>query len=59
MERVIIILSVALAVFIYLFILSEIALRKEIKEWAKVVAENWKLKEQLKKYESEDSEQNE
>ena len=53
MERVIIILSVALAVFIYLFILSEISLRKEIKEWAKVVAENCKLKEQLKKYEQE------
>lgn len=53
MERIIIILSVALAVFIYLFILSEISLRKEIKEWAKVVAENCKLKEQLKKYEQE------
>ena len=54
MERVIIILAVALAVFIYLFILSEIELRKQINEWGKVVAENCKLKEQLKKYEQED-----
>lgn len=54
MERVIIILAVALALFIYLFILSEIALRKKIKEWAKVVAENCKLKEELLKYKQED-----
>lgn len=53
MKGAIIILSVALTVFIYLFILSEILLRQQIKEWAKVVAENCKLKEQLKKYEQE------
>lgn len=54
MKGAIIILSVALAVFIYLFILSELALRQQIKEWAKVVAENCKLKEQLKKYGQEE-----
>ena len=47
MVRVIIILAVALAVFIYLFILSEISLRQEIKKWAKEVAENRKLKETI------------
>ena len=54
MKVAIIILSSALVVFIYLFILSEIMLRQQIKEWAKVVAENCKLKEQLKKYEQEE-----
>lgn len=55
MKIAIIFLSVALAVFIYMFILSEITLRQQINEWAKVVAENGKLKEQLKKYEQEES----
>ena len=45
MITMIIILAVALAVFICLFILSEISLRQEIDEWAKEVAENGKLKE--------------
>ena len=53
MERITILLVVALAVFIFLFISSEIELRKQINEWGKVVAENCKLKEQLKKYEQE------
>lgn len=53
MERAVIILSVALALAIYLWILAEISLRQKIKEWAKVVAENCRLKEQLKKYEQE------
>lgn len=54
MQTVIIFLSIALAVFIFLFILAEVALRQEIEKWAKAVAENCKLKEQLKKYEQED-----
>ena len=45
MKTAIIFLAVALAVFIYLFILSEISLRQEINKWAKEVAENGKLKE--------------
>ena len=45
MKTAIIILASALAVFIYLFILSEISLRQEINKWAKEVAENGKLKE--------------
>lgn len=58
MKTAIIFLAVALAVFIYLFILSEISLRQEINEWAKEVAENCKLKEQLKKYEQEENTMN-
>ncbi len=54
MKTAIIFLAIALAVFIYLFILSEIALREQIEEWGKAVAENCKLKEQLKKYEQEE-----
>lgn len=46
MKTAIIILAVALAVFIFLFILSEISLREEIDKWAKEVAENGKLKEE-------------
>lgn len=45
MKTAIIILTSALAVFIYLFILSEISLRQEINKWAKEVAENGKLKD--------------
>lgn len=45
MKVAIIFLASALAVFIYLFILSEISLRQEINKWAKEVAENGKLKE--------------
>lgn len=47
MKIAIIILAVALALFIYLFILSEISLRQEINEWAKEVVENEKLKEAI------------
>ena len=53
MERIVIILAVALALAVYLWILAEIGLRRKIKEWAKVVAENCRLKEQLEKYEQE------
>lgn len=45
MKTAIIFLASALAVFIYLFILSEISLRQEINKWAKEVAENGKLKD--------------
>lgn len=45
MKTAIIILVSALALFIFLFILSEISLREEINKWAKEVAENGKLKE--------------
>ena len=53
MDKAVIILSVALALAVYLWILTEIGLRRKIKEWAAVVAENCRLKEQLKKYEQE------
>lgn len=45
MKTAIIFLAAALAVFIYLFILSEISLRQETNKWAKEVVENGKLKE--------------
>lgn len=54
MKTAIIFLSIALAVFIILFISAEVALRQEIEKWAKAVSENCKLKEQLKKYEQEE-----
>ena len=44
MKTAIIFLSIALAVFILLFILAEVALRQEIEKWAKAVSENCKLK---------------
>ena len=53
MERTAIILAVALAFAVFFWILAEIGLRQQIKEWAKVVAENCRLKEKLKKYEQE------
>ena len=53
MERIVIILAVALAAAVYLWILAEISLRQQIKKWGKVVAENCRLKEQIKKYEQE------
>ena len=54
MKTAIIFLSIALVAFILLLISAEIALRQEIEKWAKAVAENSKLKEQLKKYEQEE-----